>query len=740
MITRRIIITNENQGSGNLWVESIASDNNAFTTNFSVDPVFIRPGDQWYVDVTFRPNNVARFNGVLTITSNDPNMPEMEVVVVGEGVAAANQHFRFYQTDSNHSLLVLSTTLGNNNLVQGDEVAVFTPGGFCAGVGVVEQDGRTGVSAWADDVDTEDIIDGFEEGNAFSFKVWDARGRVEAWANPEFQQGPQVFTPFGVTILRLSADVPEPAPSMQVNDRQFYFGQVSIFDDRRVRRLVINNVGEGVLNIESIESDLNAFTTDFEGPVDLRDEILEVNITFEPSEEIDYTGRLTIISNDPARDIFYIDLFGVGVQEVREPVVALSAVNNFFGVLHLNEEATFVLSIGNDGGADLLIEDIEMEGSQAFSSNFPGVRRIVQPGNAYDLTITFRPGQAQEHVATFTITTNDLENEQVQFMVRGYGSAAADHFLHHPTNVSHRINVSEAILITLQDNRVPLTRGDEVALFTPDGLCAGHTVIEQAGEPFILLAHRSDANNAYRDGFMPGEEFTFVYWKRSTQDELDVRVTWTAGQQVFTDNGNSTVQLEADAIHDEAQISVDERILQYGVVRVNQNAQRVFRIRNIGGVDLTLTGAQTQAPFQAVFTHNFGNQNVVLGPDEFFDFEVTFRPAAARSYEGTVFILNNDPDEAEQMFPIYPCGMGSNFAGHYLHFESGVNHSIIIQNIDLGGMPPAIGDEIAVFTESGLCAGATIVQEPREAQGVPAFGDDDFSERAIEGFVFDSRC
>lgn len=726
--TWRMVILNE--GEGDLWVRDIVSNSEVFTTDFGIDSVRVRPGDRWYVEVAFTPNDVLYFDGALTIFSDDPENGELICAVSGVGSVDNNVHFRYQRMEVNHSLLITEVLFNDDPLVEGDEVGAFTQNDLCAGAGVIRDDGRVGVSPWADDEATE-IIDGFVDGEAITFKIWDADPGEEALAVPDWEEGPEVFAAGGLSVLSLSAQSGEPDANIRVSDYQHFYGQVSVDDGFEDWVLNITNVGLGVLEIESIESDLDEFTTDFDDPVNLEfNQEVNVTVTFTPVEERDYVGRLTINSNDPDDDVLYVDLFGQGVQEVREPSMELNAENYFFGVQHIGMDYTFVLEISNTGGDDLILEDIVAEGDQFFSSDFPGIRRVIEPEAMYELTITYNPEQAGEHNASFTIISNDPIDPEYVFPVRGYGIDSEDHFVHLATELSHQIMVDPAIITTLQDDDTPLVPGDEIAVFTPEGLCAGHVIVENEGEPIALAAFGNDPNTQFKDGFLVGDEFTFKFWDWTTRDELECRVVFNAGPEAFAINEQSEIELWADALHDEARITADPMVLNLGPALVDTPVNGVITIINDGGINLTVTGVESH---NNEFEHDFDGEEIVLGPGESFDLTVTFTPGATRAYEASMSVFSDDPDDEE--FLIYPVGMGSDYEGRYVHYISGSNHSILIQEIDLGGAPPAIGDEVGIFTQSGMCAGGLVIEEPGEVQGTAAFGDDADTQMLIEGFI-----
>ncbi len=63
--------------------------------------------------------------------------------------------------------------------------------------------------------------------------------------------------------------------------------------------------------------------------------------------------------------------------------------------------------------------------------------------------------------------------------------------------------------------------GDEIAVLTPDSLCAGAYVYD-GEEPFVITAWKDDPTTEEIDGYVTGEEIIFVYWDKSEDMEYFV--------------------------------------------------------------------------------------------------------------------------------------------------------------------------------------------------------------------------
>lgn len=79
-----------NTGTGDLIVTSISSNTPEFYTNFEL-PDTIQPENTHWVPVTFAPSSADTFNGILTISTNDPINPEVYVNLSGIGIPGAQE-------------------------------------------------------------------------------------------------------------------------------------------------------------------------------------------------------------------------------------------------------------------------------------------------------------------------------------------------------------------------------------------------------------------------------------------------------------------------------------------------------------------------------------------------------------------------------------------------------------------------------------------------------------------------
>jgi len=131
------------------------------------------PGADSDVVLTFSSEGLEAetlYEGYMTITSNDPQNGAVEIEVSLYTGQRDPEHFEFTPTNLMHTVTVNDFLFDNDPVPSGWEIGVYAPGDVCAGAGVWSGPDRSiEFSAYGDEGD----VRGFEEGDDFTFKVWD---------------------------------------------------------------------------------------------------------------------------------------------------------------------------------------------------------------------------------------------------------------------------------------------------------------------------------------------------------------------------------------------------------------------------------------------------------------------------------------------------------------------------------------------------------------------------------------
>jgi hypothetical protein len=104
----------------------------------------------------------------------------------------------------------------------------------------------------------------------------------------------------------------------------------------------------------------------------------------------------------------------------------------------------------------------------------------------------------------------------------------------------------QAVLIESVDGKgIELESGDELGVFTENGLCVGGVVLTD-NYPVGLMAWMDDARTEIIDGFKPGEMMVIKIWDGSDNKEYHVKITPDYGSEFLGEVPITQVSLEID--------------------------------------------------------------------------------------------------------------------------------------------------------------------------------------------------
>jgi len=103
-------------------------------------------------------------------------------------------HFTFKGlTGDSYAIVIQDAQIDGQILAVNDEIGVFTPAGLCVGASVWMDSTTLGLTAWADDSQTPEVVDGYKMGEQMSFRIWDASVNGEFSASPTYSIGDGTF-------------------------------------------------------------------------------------------------------------------------------------------------------------------------------------------------------------------------------------------------------------------------------------------------------------------------------------------------------------------------------------------------------------------------------------------------------------------------------------------------------------------------------------------------------------------
>ncbi len=715
-------LTIANTGNSDLTISSMNIEGDGFTVNFDGERT-IGAGNDAVYQVRFDPRSEENFAATLFVVSDDPDESEVEVSLSGTGfippqpnieadpdninfgnivvgnirtvtVTVMNSgdqplgitgvetddgvfttdyeeelpdgpHFRFAETDGNHSLLILESLLNGEALDVDDEIGAFSPAGLCVGAVIITDPGEAvGVAAWGDDIN-EVGINGLRNGEAITLKYWDLSSRREIATRPDIIQGELAYARDGLTILNLAGG----------NQRQ----------PEDALETVIQPGGS-----------------------------IEIEVTFEPTDFVDYDGTLLISSNDPDSPEFEIPLSGRGTPE--PPIITVSVNTLDFGEIAIGNSVENRFEITNDGVSRLEgnLEIVGGAGSEYYS--FEPDEFSLNSGQSSQFTVSFSPEEVGEFNSTLRVNSNDPETPVYIIELWGSGrerganifvEAAGGYTpnLDTPAHDFGQVFIGEGVRAELRVSNfgeLPLEI-DHVA----SNIGAFMADIDQG------MAIDPGASAMLPIVFSPQEEMDYngiltVFSNDADVPEYEIRVI---GRGVLERLPN--IEIANDIIDFEALFVGEERTVNIEGMNVGLANLNVSRV--------VVQGAGFSTDFQ---------EGIVVAPNEGFEILVTFAPDQVGEFGGTATLFTDDPDEPETMIRL--SGRAIPEGEHFEFVITAENMSIILEDASFEGNRLVAGDEVAVFTPSGFCAGATLLTDEWPV-GVAAWGEDN-NQEGPDGF------
>ncbi|MGC6418206.1 MAG: choice-of-anchor D domain-containing protein [Bradymonadia bacterium] len=191
------------------------------------------------------------------------------------------------------------------------------------------------------------------------------------------------------------------------------------------RVITITNRGSGVLIISDVALEDESTAAEFtfgqlvDGELIDVPDVLEIDsessilfqVTYNPSDELIDTGRVTLTTNDP--EALNVTLpISVGGQAGE---ISVTPRTLDFGRVEVNESADRNLSISNIGIAPLVITRMSVQGRADFTARIGDNEAlgdsldepiVIQPDETIDVTVTFAPMSALRADSELLITSN----------------------------------------------------------------------------------------------------------------------------------------------------------------------------------------------------------------------------------------------------------------------------------------------------------------------------------------------
>jgi hypothetical protein len=463
--------------------------------------------------------------GTLAVTSNGGNQ---NVTITIAKTSAP--HFTFTPTDESYSIVVSAATLDGVPLEAGDEIGIFTPAGLCVGASVWTGNVPLAMTAWKDDAQTS-ITDGYKDGEAISFRVWDASSG-------------------------LNADYPATA-TYTTGNGTFGNGLYSI-----ISKLEATTEVQHTIKLKQGWSWISTNVTPTNPAVDqIFSQTAHLAILINSAGQFYVPGLINSIGNWQVLQGYktYVNANDSatfkGHRVASTTPIPLNAGWNFVSYLPENPIA-IVTALAS------IVSKLAIVKQNDGKFYIPGLINAIdnlKKGEGYKLYVN------SACILTYPASVEMAKKAQISKV------AATDSVVH----FSYRTDTGENYSIVIDSsiiNNQPLMANSEIGVFTPDGICVG-AVVWTGEKPLSLIAWGDDSQTPAKDGYAASDEMSFRIWNANDKNVYAAAAQYSYGSNKFGEASYSRISLlQASTIIE----AVETTIAQPTALKLLQNYPNPF--------------------------------------------------------------------------------------------------------------------------------------------------------------------
>ena len=510
-------------------------------------------------------------------------------------------------------------------------------------------------------------------GQKANFTVW-FKGSKSGKANGKLQFNGDTASPDPVDLTGTAANS---APKLEISAASHDFGKVMV-NTVTTATLTLTNSGAANLNISKISVTGATFAaTGVKLPVIVpAGGHVALNMTFSPKTAGNYSGDVTIASDDPDTPNTKVDLTGVGTTETIGKLTATPASLSFSNV-KVGSSASVVTTLRNTGTANVTLSGISASAS-VFSAAGMAAPVLMVPGESLALTVKFSPTSAGTSNASISLVNS--QGGITSISVSG-------------TAIQSGLTVSPGS-ITFGNVVTNLTNTQTVQVVNPSAISVTITSANITGTGFSTSGLNLPLTlNA-------GQSTTFnVQFNPKT-------VAVSTGSLTLASNASnspSALALTGTGIAAGLSLSVNPSSVNFGNVTVSNTASRSITVTNTGNSNVAISNVSlTGATFSLT-----GGSAVALSPSQSITLTVQFAPTAAGAAAGGISIVSNATGSPAAI-PV--SGTGVTQAQHTVLLSWGASASSVGYNVYRGGVSGGGYSKLNSSLDSALSYSDSTVQ------------------------------
>jgi len=448
----------------------------------------------------------ATDTGKIKVTSNGGNQEVTLLIAKETGTLPGSWD---YTPNTGNSATIVLPTSANPNidgvaLQSGDYIGVFTPAGLCCGW-KQWQGSNTSITAWGDD-DQTPAVDGFQAGEQIYYRVY-RTSQAREWdlVQVAYSQGTGNYSPNAFMVLSKFDVTSQRSLTLNFAAGWNMFSINVAPDDPNIAsvmspvagKLVLAKNGAGQTYIPAYGiNDINDMAYDA-GYQAYFTEATSLEVSGAPiaaDSSIDLPAGWSLVSYLPTVPI--------------DAATALASISSQLIIAKDNQGHTYIPAYGiNDIG--------NMEQGQGYFMYLKAAGTLVYPTGVL------------AKVASITVPT-------------------VEHFTFVANTGENATVVVPAEINPHYSDGTPLEAGDEIGVFTSDGMCCGAITWQGVNQAITVWGDNSQTSGI--DGFAAGDTFRFRVWQKASNNEFRATVSYQPGDSpVYQPNGFSVLsELVAD--------------------------------------------------------------------------------------------------------------------------------------------------------------------------------------------------
>jgi hypothetical protein len=530
-----------NNGSANLTISAVTASGAGFSVGGIATPKTISTGQSAQATVTFSPTAASNATGSITISSNDPTNPTLNVALSGTGSAAP-----VGQLSANPASLSFGSMVAGTSVQK--QVVLSNSGNAAVKVSSIAVSGGayniSGVSAPLTINPSSSVT------LTVTFAPTAAgtdSGSISIASNASDSS----------LAVGLSGTGVAASPALTANPASLSFGSLNAGSSSS-KTVTLTNSGNVSVTLSGVSvSATNFSTSGISTPLTLTaGQSTTLDVSFSPASSENVTGNITVSTSQGATAV--IPISGSGVQ----PALTITPGTATFGNVTVGDSTSQTLQFSNSGTGTLTITQASVSGS-GFSMSPLSLPISLPAGQSSSFNVEFAPQAAGAVNGTLTVASNAPGSPSV-VSLSGTGVAATLTLTFSTSNLAFgNVNTgsSSALPVTVTNSgnsNVQITQISESgAGFTLSGASTPVTLTPQHSLTFNVTfeptAAGSDSGTVTVTSNASGSPKTIVLSGAGVAPSHSVALSWTgststvSGYNVYrsTTSGSSYTKINS---------------------------------------------------------------------------------------------------------------------------------------------------------------------------------------------------